>query len=1010
MAAAESNPAKSPTDQDHLVAAAWKQVEGLWSTAAREPASQSIGPAGGGWDAGAIPGYRIEAELQRGGQGVVYRGIQESTQREVAIKVMRDGPFAGPRERARFEREVQILAQLRHPNIVTIHDSGVAGHAAYFVMDYIAGEPLNRYVTLRSPDLPARLRLFAKICAAVNVAHLRGVIHRDLKPGNLRVDPSGEPHVLDFGLAKRSALEDKDDTHADMTVTGQFVGSLPWASPEQAEGRSDRIDLRTDVYSLGVILYQLLTGDFPYEVSGSLSQTTQNIVHREARHPRVLNRRLDDEICTIVLKALRKDREDRYQTAGSLGREIERYLAGEPLEAKRDSITYMLRKQLARHKIAAGVIAGFFALIVVGFGVSLTFWRQAVVARNAEVDLKIVAEGNARIAEERAERAATEAAKAAAVTRFLTDMLESASPARGGRADVSVHEALDAAAERLSADAFADQPEVAAAVRRVLGSTYSSLGLYDAAISQFQAARGLYAQIGAAQSTDAIDCAYRLAEAEGKRGDLDASEALYTETIAAARAAFGDQHLLVAMGLNGLSGIMRDRGKYDDAERFSRESLAIVRAVPDAKPDDVADTLNDLALVLDKQARDAEAQAMLTEALALYRAALGPRSRSVAVASSNLASTYVQSGDFAKATALYEDALSILREIGGEKHPDVASALASLGLLRIKAGEFSAAVPYLQQSLDIRRELFGDEHPLVAQSLNNLAIAQFQLGELTAAADCYAEAIRIYTKVWGPEHPALATLKGNLAAILRTQGRAAEAVPLLRESLAVRIATLRPGHPEIANAQSNLGRTLADIGALDEAESLLRASLAARQAAHPGDDNDVASSLDALAEVLEKQKRLEEAEAISRDSVAMRRRLLGDDHIDVANSGYTLALILRDRGAFADAVDEFNAALRIMSAKLPADHWRLALLRSDLAVALAQLGRTDEAETALLAAYEPLRGTLGDGDRRTQNVIRRLVDLYDAAGDAERAQPWRQRLSADTAGTTAVENPAEQPQ
>lgn len=314
------------------------------------------------WLAGALPGYSIVRQIHRGGQGVVYQAVQESTQRHVAIKVMREGPFATPADRARFEREVHLLGRLNHPNIVTVYDSGQAAGNYYFVMDYVDGIPLDAYLSRAGgPDgrgglsIADRLRLLARICDAVNAAHLRGIIHRDLKPSNILISDAADsasaapprstiygslrrdgtdargpqPKILDFGLAKSA---DDAATDAVMTLTGQFVGSLPWSSPEQAEGVPSRIDLRTDVYSLGVIAYQTLTGMFPYDVTGPMRDVLERIVRLEPLKPSAaaalygktgsprrgwLRRRahadaIDDEVDTIVMRCLAKERGRRY--------------------------------------------------------------------------------------------------------------------------------------------------------------------------------------------------------------------------------------------------------------------------------------------------------------------------------------------------------------------------------------------------------------------------------------------------------------------------------------------------------------------------------------------------------------------------------------------------------------------------------------------------------------------------------------------------------------------------
>ncbi len=337
-----------------------------------------------------FPGYEITREIHRGGQGVVYQAIQKTTKRKVALKVMHGGPFTGSKGRARFEREVAILAQLQHPNIVSVLDSGNIGGQAYYVMDYVSGQTLDAWMAAGKTEpkpIQEVLNLFIKICDAVNAAHLKGITHRDLKPSNIRIDHSGEPHVLDFGLAKVVIGEVTEETQPQvMSVTGQFIGSLPWASPEQAEGVPSKVDLRTDVYSLGVILYQLLTGGkFPYEVIGNMRDVMDNILRAEPARPSTIRRQINDEVETIVLKTLQKERERRYQSAGELARDLKRYLAGEPIEAMRESGWYVIRKTLNRYRVQTGVAVAFLALLVVFGVVSFALYQKVrVEARRAD--------------------------------------------------------------------------------------------------------------------------------------------------------------------------------------------------------------------------------------------------------------------------------------------------------------------------------------------------------------------------------------------------------------------------------------------------------------------------------------------------------------------------------------------------------------------------------------------------------------------------------------------------
>ncbi|GMV26969.1 MAG: hypothetical protein AMXMBFR58_30000 [Phycisphaerae bacterium] len=364
-----ASPVRTPRTERDLIVQAMEQAHTPGSGGFSFPAD--LPPPG------TFPGYELIREVHRGGQGAVYLAVQLATKRRVAIKLMHGGPFRGSAGKARFEREVQILGQLNHPNIVRIHDSGSALDGSnFYVMDYVSGRSLDEVISSdRRPPVDETLRLFLKICDGINAAHLKGIIHRDIKPSNIRISTSGEPVVVDFGLAKVALPGGSSDaTPPIMSMTGQFIGSLPWASPEQAEGVHDNVDVRTDVYSLGVVLYQLLTGKFPYDVVGNMRDVLDRILRAVPARPSTVRRQINDEVETIVLKCLSKERERRYQSAGELARDIERYLDGQPIEAKRDSIFYVVTKTARRFWIPATVLGtAVVALVVFGAVMSVLY-------------------------------------------------------------------------------------------------------------------------------------------------------------------------------------------------------------------------------------------------------------------------------------------------------------------------------------------------------------------------------------------------------------------------------------------------------------------------------------------------------------------------------------------------------------------------------------------------------------------------------------------------------------
>jgi serine/threonine protein kinase len=311
--------------------------------------------------------YEILEQLPPGGQALVYKAIQKATKRVVALKVLLQGPQISLPAQYRFEREVDLASSLQHPNIVTIYDSGIAKGQYYFAMQYIEGKPLDEYIQTEKLSLRQTMELFNHICSAVAYAHQRGMMHRDLKPGNILVDDEGQPHILDFGLAKLTDDSEQTSPEAIMTsIPGRVIGTLAFMSPEQASAQPDSVDVRTDVYSIGVILYKILTGDFPYDVTGMMLAILRTIQETEPIRPSKIVPRFHSEIEAILLKALSKDPSYRYQSAAHLAQDIDCWLKGLPVSARSDSSLYLLRKIITKHYYASSVVA-LLLIIVLGF-------------------------------------------------------------------------------------------------------------------------------------------------------------------------------------------------------------------------------------------------------------------------------------------------------------------------------------------------------------------------------------------------------------------------------------------------------------------------------------------------------------------------------------------------------------------------------------------------------------------------------------------------------------------
>jgi len=741
-------------------------------------------------DLDSFQGYEIHEVAGRGGMGIVYRALQTATRREVAVKVMFQGPFAGPHDQARFEREARILAQLKHPNIVTIYDTGLSLGRFFIVMDYIAGMPLDAYVASRKLSVRETLALFAKVCDAVNSAHLRGVIHRDLKPSNIRTDSAGEPHLLDFGLATVTA-EDGDSLAATqtMTMTGQFVGSLPWSSPEQAQGASDRIDLRTDVYSLGVILYQLLTGCFPYRVVGNIRDVIDNILTADPDKPSAGHREIDNEVETIVLKCLAKEPDRRYQSAGELARDVRHYLNREPIEAKRDSGWYVLRKGLRRYRAAVAVVAAFM-LLSTGFGVSMSVLYH---------------------------KAQHETQRTKRTLGFLQDTLFAASSKRLG-SDATLVEALDQAAQRMEGE-FVDEPEIEAALHYTIGSAYETLWQKETAVDHLRRAVQLNREVYGLVHPDTVRSMVLLGMVLGELGDGEAVE-VGREALRVSRKLYGNRHRLVAESLDTLAFALwasAQPPKWEEAQRCYHEALAVYGEAVGSEDAGIARCLHGFAAMRHAEGKLDEAERLYRESLDMSRGLLGLDHQFVMECMEGYAGVLQGLGRFDEAESLLRQVLDRTpRLFGNASVPQVLSRLASV---QRAEGDLPAAEETLRQGLAmVCRQLAGrnGDH---TERLNSLA-ASLQEADAAVSPSVYVDAARAIKDLTDLPNDA-ARIFMAMAQVVRELHGCGEAEPLLRECLCVLDKSTRKSPWLMGSAMSSLGQCLVKSGRYDEANPLL---------------------------------------------------------------------------------------------------------------------------------------------------------------------------------------------
>jgi len=727
-----------------------------------------------------IGDYRILRKLGEGGMGVVYEAEQQNPRRSVALKVVRGGQFVTDSVVKMFQREAQALARLKHPLIAGIYESGRTPDGQhYFAMELVRGDTLDDWLDKRCPEggmgaeeLELRLGLFGKICEAVAYAHQRGVIHRDIKPTNVLVlhetaetgthDPSGVPDIkiLDFGLARLTEIDANTST---MTEAGAVRGTLRYMSPEQVRGDNDEIDLRTDVYSLGVLLHVMLTGELPYRMD-----TTSIVVAAKTIcevQPSTLttnwsgSRKPDRDIETIAQKALEKQAARRYQSVSALAEDVKRYLANHPILARPPSTMYQLRKMFQRHRLGFAFAASVVLLLV---ALAVTMTIQAGL-----------------IASER-DRANLEAETSREVSEFMIHLFEVSDPSEALGNTITAREILDQGAGEIRTG-LKDQPHVQGRLMDTMGRVYRSLGLYHESTPLQRDAVELLRESLGGKHPHLADALANLATLHLRTGDYGAARPLYEEALTIREAEHGAEHPEVASILNNLGTLALRAGDPEAARQYYERALAMREATLSSDHPDVAESLNNLAILAKRDGDNAQARDYLERALLILERARGSDHPDVAQGYMNLGNL-LRRDDPDRAQRYYERALAVRERVFDEKHPKVAQVLNNLGNLFRSTGDYERAQQTHERALAIRRETLGPRHTDVAKSLVNIGNVRRMRGDLAGARERYEEALTIREATLDPRHPRIVGTYYNLACVTALQGSRDDALAFLQQA------------------------------------------------------------------------------------------------------------------------------------------------------------------------------------------------------------------------------------
>lgn len=957
--------------------------------------------------------YKLLQRIGEGGMGAVWMADQtEPVKRRVAVKLIHADRQISRTILSRFEAERQAIALMDHPHIAKLLDAGTTeAGAPYFVMELVKGVPLTEYADAHRLSVPERLNLFIQICSAVQHAHQKGVIHRDLKPSNILVeshDGKAIPKVIDFGLAKATssmALSEKTL----FTGFGSVMGTPLYMAPEQATFNAIDVDTRADIYALGVILYELLTGTTPItremikqaaldemlklvreqeaptpSTRLSSADSKPNVAANRQIEPRKLGRLVKGELDWIVLKALAKERDRRYDSANGFARDIERFLNHEPVLAGPPGARYRLQKFVRRNR--PQVIAAMLVLLALLAGIGGTTFgliradrawsaeasraegerraRDEAREKQGEAERQTVrALAGEKLAGERlvqvnAEKVQAEKERliAKAALDFLQNkllgqadarnqanaLLRAGEPLAETKENPTIRELLDRAAQELRPEkidaSFPDQPQVQAQILDTVGATYLGIGAYERAISFLQRAVALRRRDLGADDAETLQSMNNLALAYHRAGQLPLALPLYEETFKLLKAKMGPRHGDTLTSMSNLANAYHDAGRLDLAISLSEETLKLQKAMPGLE-DQTLISMNNLALLYADAGKLNLALPLSEEVLKRMKTALGPDHPDTLTCMNNLANVYSMMGKLEQAIGLSEEALKLSREKLGADHPDTLICMNSLAQLYAQSRNPDRAIPLLEETLRLRKEKLGVDHPATLRSMGNLANAYLEGGKAEMALPLYEQELKLSKSKLGPDHPQTLGAMNNLANVYRSLGKAQLALPLAEETFKLMKSRLGADHPSTLVSMNNLANAYQAIGRQDLAIPIYEEALKLQTAKLGADHPSTIDSMSNLAVNYWQLRQLDKSIPLFEQTLKRLEAKLGRDHPDTIRSIANLGVNYKDAGRFAEALPLLEEAHRA-AGKFPIFRW----VDGQLLDGYVQAGKTEQAK------------------------------------------------------------------
>lgn len=782
----------------------------------------------GGAAAGQIGPYQLLELLGEGGMGEVWLAEQKTPiHRTVALKLIKPG-MDTKAVIARFESERQALALMDHPAIAHVFDAGstVEGRP-YFVMEYVPGLPITEYCDKHRLSISERLALFVQVCEGVQHAHQKAIIHRDLKPSNVLVLEQGNraiPKIIDFGLAKAMAQRLTEKTL--FTELGVIIGTPEYMSPEQADQREQNIDTRTDVYSLGVILYELLAGALPFDAKAlraaglaeilrvireeeppkpstkirSMGEGSAATAEKRREEPRSFARRLSGELDWITMKALEKDRVRRYGTPTELSADIARYLQNEPVVAGPATARYRMKKYAARHRFALGA-AAVLVLLLSGFTVA-----QAVEIHRIRIER---------------DRANRERDRANRITDFMTGMFTVSNPGEARGNTITAREILDKASSQIESGLNQD-PETQGQLLNGMGDVYENIGLYPKAESLLRMAVDVFEKQFGPQNRLTLRAKNDLGSLLRKEGHFGEAEKMELETLAGFQGTLGPHRPETLLSMANLADVLNDEGHYSEAEKLAKEAFEGERSMLGPAHDRTIAVMNIYGNIVYREGRYPEAEQIHRSAYEISIKTYGPDSPQAMMSGGNLANDVFMQSKFTETERLDREFLAVQTHVDGPEHPATLETMNNLANALYMEKRYGEAESLYRKTLEVRQRVLGPEHPVTLTSMSNLALLEEAEGHLSDSEKLFRQTVEMERRVLGAENPQTINDMENLGRVFADGHQYSDSEKILRESLAIQTRVRGPNSPLTANTAYNVGCEIARQGRRDEAFSYLR--------------------------------------------------------------------------------------------------------------------------------------------------------------------------------------------